>query len=298
MPNEDWFSFLQFNICWSRITARVWDNCCSFRARRAVDLDELSTLDQLLVDLESSLPPTLLWNPTGLMGLVQTGTTDRYLRLRLIIFEVCMPMIVPANHDKLTVSQRINVLRLFIRSCPRADLVPLPYRNAAQQTETIASDTIDSAVGYLSLRKGARPWCTYLTLLLIEVSSRIAPIVRQQARNPRLEAYRVMLSLTSAQDCLKSLAGSKLSVTHKALTRLKEISEDVNDAYTAATAIPKVIDIDGAFFGDDGQPCNDVVGSAQDLLDLNGWMLDTSRIWQAGDLTDLFSSEDFLLDFG
>ncbi len=98
MPSEDWFSYLQFNMCWSKIAARVWDNCCSFGSRRAVDLEELGTLDQLLVDLERSLPPTLLWSPSGLPELVQAGKPDRYLRLRLIIFEVCIPTRVISGH--------------------------------------------------------------------------------------------------------------------------------------------------------------------------------------------------------
>ena len=89
MATEDWFAYLQFNIRWSKIATRVWDNCCSLRVSNAVDLDEIDTLDMLLLNLERSLPPTLLWDPNGMYNLVQAGKTDRYLRLRLIMFEVC-----------------------------------------------------------------------------------------------------------------------------------------------------------------------------------------------------------------
>ncbi len=189
------------------------------------------------------------------------------------------------------------MLRLFVRSCPRAKFGQLQDRHTAQLTETIASDTIDSAVGYLSLRNELRPWCTYLTLLLIEVSSRVAPIVKRQAKSPTVTAYRVMLSMVSAQDCLRNLAGSKLSITRKALARLNDISEDLNDAYTVATNIPKSIDIGDTVLWSNGKPGSAVVEGAQDVLDIDDWMLDFSGTWQAGDLTDLFSAEDFSLDF-
>jgi hypothetical protein len=88
-PAEDWFAYLQFKIGWSKIAARVWNNCCSLRSSRAVDLGEINAIDRLLLTLERSLSPSLLWNQHALLDLVQAGKTDRYLRLRLIIFEVC-----------------------------------------------------------------------------------------------------------------------------------------------------------------------------------------------------------------
>ncbi|KAJ9606315.1 hypothetical protein H2200_009276 [Cladophialophora chaetospira] len=278
-PAEDWFAYLHFNVCWSRIAARAWDSCCSLRARQAVDLDEVNAVDQLLRNLERSLPPTLLWSPNGLASMVQAGNSDRFLRLRLIIFE------------------RINTLRLFIRSSPRTSTIPLLDWETAQTTETIASDTIDSAVGYLSLRNEARPWCTYLTLLLIDISSRIAPIVMRQAKNPTVPAYRVILSMVQAQDCLRNLGKSKLRITHKALARLKEISDDVNLAFETATSIPRLISIGHASFWPDGKPCKARIDSAQDVMPLDDWTLDMSEIWDADDLIELFSSQNFPLDF-
>ncbi|OCT54515.1 hypothetical protein CLCR_00853 [Cladophialophora carrionii] len=87
-PTEDWFAYLQFNTRWSRIATRVWDNCCSLGTARAVDVEEIGALDALLVSLESSLAPTLLWKHMSLLDLTRAGKTDRYIRLRLIIFEV------------------------------------------------------------------------------------------------------------------------------------------------------------------------------------------------------------------
>jgi hypothetical protein len=88
-PTGDWFAYLQFNTRWSRIATRVWDNCCSLGTARSVDVEGISALDVLLVNLESSLAPILLWKQESLLDLIQAGKTDRYIRLRLIMFEVC-----------------------------------------------------------------------------------------------------------------------------------------------------------------------------------------------------------------
>ncbi|OCT54516.1 hypothetical protein CLCR_00971 [Cladophialophora carrionii] len=172
-------------------------------------------------------------------------------------------------------------------------MVPLQGQNDSHSTETIASDTIDSAVGYLSLRQQARPWCTYLTLLLIDASSRVAPIVKRQAANPSMGAYRVILSLAHAQDCLRDLAKSKLSVTRRALVRLNEISDDVNVAYSLATSIPEGIDA-----GKDAVARSIDKSVSPGLLPMDDWMFDTSKIWHAAELADLLSSEAFPLDSG
>ena len=201
------------------------------------------------------------------------------------------------DHKGLTISQRVNMLRLFIRSSPHMAAIPMLDRDTAHLTETIASDTIDSAVSYLSFRNEARPWCTYLTLLLIDVSSRIAPIVMRHAASPTMSAYRVILSMIHAQDCLRNLGKSKLSITRRALARLNEISDDANLAYAMAASIPRFTGTDDAFPGGSDKQCEGVADSAQNHLANNDWMLDHSQFWYAGDLADLFSSEEFPLDF-
>ena len=190
------------------------------------------------------------------------------------------------------------MLRLFIRSCPRHNILSMQNEGAAQLSETIASDTIDSAVGYLSLRNQARPWCTYLVLLLLDISSRVAPIVKRQAENPTVPAFRVMWSMINAQDCLRGLARNKLSITHKALTRLNEISEGVNVAYTMATSIPMSLDADEGFFWDNDKPSTLAIDPPLQLMPMDDWVFDTSSAWHAGELANLLSSEEFPLDLG
>lgn len=95
-PNEDWFMYWQFNVRCAKIAERVWDHCYSLRMEGAVDVNEL---DALLFKLESSLPPTLLWNSGVLLDLIQEGKTDRYLRLRLIIFEVYLGKITAVGRE-------------------------------------------------------------------------------------------------------------------------------------------------------------------------------------------------------
>lgn len=97
-PNEDWFVYWQFNVRCAKIAERVWDHCYSLRMGGAVDVNDL---DALLFKLERSLPPTLMWNSSVLLDLVQAGKTDRYLRLRLIIFEVCLVTLeLPGGNKK------------------------------------------------------------------------------------------------------------------------------------------------------------------------------------------------------
>jgi hypothetical protein len=189
------------------------------------------------------------------------------------------------------------MLRLFIRSCPRTNPLSILDDETAQAAETIASDTIDSTVCYLSLRSQARPWCTYLILLLIEASSRVAPIVKRQAGNPSTAAYRTMLSIMNAQDCLRGLASTKLRITGRALVRLNQISQDVNVAFSMAMPVSRGVDA-----GDETTCCRvqdqaETIGSPSEILPPDDWVFDASKIWQAGELADLLSAQPFSLGF-
>lgn len=194
--------------------------------------------------------------------------------------------------------QRINTLRLLLRCSPRTSIAPTRNQQAVQLTETLASDIIDSAVGYLSLRNHARPWSTYLTLLLIDISLRVAPVVKLEAKNPTMTAQRVMLSLTNAQDCLRDLTKSKLNITRKALARLNEISQDVNCTYALAASVPRLIDNEHALFWSHDEQLEATIASVEDSDPVSDGVFDASKIWNAAELADLFFSEEFLLDDG
>jgi len=187
------------------------------------------------------------------------------------------------------------MLRLFMRSCPRTSSIPMLKQNTTHVAENIASDTIDSAVSYLGLRNQARPWSTYLTLLLVDVSSRVAPIMKRHAANPTMPAYRVILSIVNAQGFLKNLVQNKLSVTGRAAARLDELSVDVNHAFTMAMGPPRPIDAGiSPSWGSDRQA--DATDLVLDSTQIDDWMFDVSNIWQVGEVVDLFSSEAFGLD--
>src|ERR1700761_5941524 len=100
------------------------------------------------------------------------------------------------------------MLRLFIRSCPRTYDSPILDQDPAHASETLASGIVDSAVSYLSLKNGARPWYTYLTLLVMDASSRLRPILKRQARSPTPAAYRAIESIANAQQFLRDAAQS------------------------------------------------------------------------------------------
>ena len=169
---------------------------------------------------------------------------------------------------------------------------------AAEVKETIASDTIDSAVVYLSFRRQARPWCTYLTLLLVDAASRIAPIVKHQAQTPSITTYRTIVSMINARDCLKGPAGIKLGVTTRALVRLNQISQDVNIAFSMGAPISRGIWVGHSLTFVDEREQGAVIGSSPDLMPMEDSIFDVSKIWELDKLAELISTGTFPVEFG
>jgi hypothetical protein len=87
---ENWFKYLQFNIQWSKIATKAWDDFCSLHRPKSTGLNTIDVTDALIINLRINLPLSLQWDPNGLPSLVEPGEMDRSLRLRLIVFEVCI----------------------------------------------------------------------------------------------------------------------------------------------------------------------------------------------------------------
>ena len=86
---ENWFKYLQFNVQWSKIATKAWDDFCSLHRPKSTGLNTIDGTDALILNLRITLPMSLQWDPNGLPSLVEPGEMDRSLRLRLIVFEVC-----------------------------------------------------------------------------------------------------------------------------------------------------------------------------------------------------------------
>lgn len=114
-------------------------------------------------------------------------------------------------------------------------------RRAAQvATETIASVTMDSIVSYLKARRHARPWTTYASILLVEATSRIAPLLKSRTYCPTDTTYKAIASIATAQDCLQDLASINLRVSWRASKQLTAVLEEVQAVITSGR-IPRLL---------------------------------------------------------
>lgn len=224
---QDWFDYLLFFSKWDELVTQIWDTCFSLRALKQPDIAKLAISDQLLTKLHSNLPPGLMWDPKQLPNQMQLGDVDRSFRLRLLVFET------------------INMLRLFILSIhpsttnTQVVLGSRGVQQTAQAAEKIAANTMNSLVSYLNVRKHARPWVTYASLLLVEATSRIAPLVKSQEDSPTDATHRVVASIVSAKSCLGAM---NLGVSCRAAKRLAAVLDDVSGIFTAR--IPRTIELD------------------------------------------------------
>jgi hypothetical protein len=187
------------------------------------------------------------------------------------------------------------MLRLFIRSCPRTYGSPILDQDVPHAPESLASSIVDSAVWYLSLKNGARPWQTYLTLLVIDASSRLRPILKRQARSPTPAAYRAIDSIANAQEFLRNSGCSNLSITLKAAKRLEEIVVEVNMAFAMARPIPRPLQVLPWAFGSPGAEQGQVGDSVTELCPADDRVFDVSETWQASEDIDLLWAEAFPL---
>jgi hypothetical protein len=174
--------------------------------------------------MHSNLPSGLVWNSSELPTFMQLGDVDRAFRLRLIIFE------------------SVNMLRLSVRSRTidsHPNLRSHGVVKSTQITEGIASNTIDSITGYLNVRKNARPWASYGSLLLVEVTSHIARLLKNQEGSPTNTTHEVVASIVSAQNCLRAM---KMRVSCRAAEKLASVLVNVSRIPTAS--IPRTINPD------------------------------------------------------
>jgi hypothetical protein len=95
-PTEDWFGYLLFNVRWSHAAALAWNTCCNMRTIHSTQLaSEVNALEGLAAGIESSIPKSLAWNRSVLSDLIRAGASERYLRLRVLIYEVCKHLPFP-----------------------------------------------------------------------------------------------------------------------------------------------------------------------------------------------------------
>ena len=85
--------------------------------------------------------------------------------------------------------------------------------------ETLTSSVMNVIVTYLRLRNYARPWSTYASCVLVQLSSQVAPILK--AREALADtSCQVIASMSNAQACMQELATIKLFAAKKASTSL------------------------------------------------------------------------------
>lgn len=129
---------------------------------------------------------------------------------------------------------RVSVRSTWLRR-GRSTRLSNDFEKTAQMTETLTSSAMDAIVTYLVLRSFARPWSTYASYLLVQLSSQIAPIVK--ARNVVADSScRVIASMSNAHSCMQELATIKLSAAKRASRQLMPMLEGLYLLMPTSTA--------------------------------------------------------------
>ncbi|KIX00581.1 uncharacterized protein Z518_09646 [Rhinocladiella mackenziei CBS 650.93] len=226
-PPEDFFHWLKFCVRWSKIVTRIWDTSFSLKATEAAALNAIEITDDLLMEAENDLPASLRWDATSLPCSILPGDMDRTYRLKVIVYEVRKRPLFPPFPDN---SNAKNGPCQAITQGSR-------YERTVQMTETLASSAMDAIVTYLTLRNYARPWSTYASILLVQLSSRISPFVK--SRNSLTDtSCRVIASINNAHFCMEELANARLSAAKRASSRLTLVLEEL--LLLCSTGIPEL----------------------------------------------------------
>lgn len=234
-PPGNYCDWLLFNMRWCKVVARVWDSKSSPMSIQRT-AESIETVDTSLASIQRTLPPSLKWNAGYLPSSIKAGDIDRACRFKIIVFEVrAHPQHKHRSIQKLTSSKATNVLRLSIRSSwlyhsSNIDHIS-DYEDAARFTETLTASLMNAIVTYLTLRNYARPWSTYASGLLVQLSSRVAPILR--SRNALSEtSFSLIASMSNAQACMQELASINLFAAKNASINLARMLEGLQLPYS------------------------------------------------------------------
>lgn len=231
---EDWFVYLQFNVRWSKIATRVWDSFFSLRGCKHTKSDEFELIEALLTKLSCDLPSSLRWNTQKTPTLISPGSQDMSLRLQMIIFEVCTYDIISRiNHSGRTNRvKRVGMLRLHlhfqIAQTNKRQFARNDQWHTAGAAQDIAAATINSVSAYLAARNDIRPWSTYGSIILVEVSKSIALVVKAQTV-PKNATSMVMSSIIRAHKCLQRMVKMKIEAAEIGTQQLGSLLDDLAD---------------------------------------------------------------------
>lgn len=95
--DKDWYYYLQFLVAWTRLKTKFWDALVGWEALKAGDADVIEAIEALLLKLKRNLPDHMQWENYVLADCIRDGVPDCKIRLRLLIFTVCVP-ILPSTH--------------------------------------------------------------------------------------------------------------------------------------------------------------------------------------------------------
>lgn len=102
----------------------------------------------------------------------------------------------------------------------------LAHDATAKATAILTASVMNAIVTYLVSRNYARPWSTYASRLLVQLSSRAAPLLGGTALSTRHNAlpepsYSLIASMSNAQACMQDMSASiKLFAAQNASTKL------------------------------------------------------------------------------
>jgi hypothetical protein len=189
------------------------------------------------------------------------------------------------------------MLLLFIRiKFPFRLLPSISYQihPSTEPTETLAAEMIESAVSYIKLRCLARPCCAYLIQDLLSVASWTASILPTN-RNlctsmpaASVPAYRLLMSINDARDCLGGLVQTKVSVIRRAESRLEAISWILGGSFENRER-PRP-------FG--GWEFGEMVGHAGFGMPFSPVGLDIQQKWDGGGMEHSFDTAGFSNGWG
>ena len=138
---------------------------------------------------------------------------------------------------------RLSVRSIFVRN-RQAVTKNLRLFRVSRSTETLLSSSIDTVVSYLTLRSYARPWSTYASLIIVELSLQATAFIR--SRGTVSDTFnKLIASMGSAQFCMEALGKTKLSAAKRASTQLTSMLQELR--VLQAQQIPTLPPIDDSF---------------------------------------------------
>lgn len=104
---DDWYRYYIFQLRWSKVVTRIWDEFLSLRAVKQIIPEKISEADALIMKLQEELPPSLVWDSRNLPSTMRTSDMDRAFRLQLVIFEVASSSVLILTHADRTIRRSI-----------------------------------------------------------------------------------------------------------------------------------------------------------------------------------------------